>query len=207
MRLSGIVVALVLVPGVAGLLGPSPAIGAASTECCGERTEKQPAGPLTSVEDDAEEKFPDYEPKLSPDTVLDYRPEMAIGIGTLPPAELGSLPDLVRALELYAARARDNPGHWEDGQIMLGAEPTEYVPSDDELIASETGERIGQIVADTSPEDVEEALAAAGLTRDGANYDRFTFRHADVMGSGRFFFASPPEPVRVTFGLSGDKVD
>jgi hypothetical protein len=169
MRLSGLVVAVVLVAGL--------------------------ARPLSAAE---EEAFPGYEPKLTPDTVLDYRPELAIEIGALPPAELGSLPELIRALDMVAARGE--PGRWEDGRIMLGAEPTEYIPSDDELIVAEVGERIGQIVADTVPEDVEQTLAAAGITRRAADYGRFTFRHADVMGSGRFFYASPPEPVRVTLG-------
>ena len=30
-------------------------------------------------------------------------------------------------------------------------------------------------------------------------YDRFTFRHVDVMGSGRFFYASPPQRVTIDF--------
>lgn len=205
MGLSTVVLALALVvsaPGPARASPPAEAPGA-------DRTAKQTdrlgeMGPARGVAS-AEETFPDYRPKLSPDTVLDYRPEMAIEIGALPPAQLMSLPDLMQALEDSKARARENPGRWQSGDIARGADPREYRPSNDELVAAEIGERIARVVADSPPEGVEETLAAAGITREEAEYDRFSFRHADVMGSGRFFFASPPEPVRVTFGLSSSK--
>ena len=36
------------------------------------------------------------------------------------------------------------------------------------------------------------ALGAAGVTVTEVQYSRFEFRHVDVMGSGRFFYASKP---------------
>jgi hypothetical protein len=135
-----------------------------------------------------EERFPDYRPKTSADTVLDYRPQISARLEKLPEASLGNLPGLIGLLEDYRKKSRRNPGKTEEGNVILGADPQEYVPSDEELIQSEIGERIRKVVQAASPA----ALKKAKLTARQVEYGAITYRHVDVMGSGRFFYASSP---------------
>ncbi len=141
-----------------------------------------------------------YEPKSSLDMVLDYRPGLRQRLLALPAPDLAALPDLVRALRDHQGRARENPGRWEKGKVMEGAEAKEYVPSDDELLAAEAGGRIANVVTHAGPEKAAKALADAGMPGGEIIYPDFTFRHADVMGTGRFFYASAPRETRVTIG-------
>ncbi len=141
-----------------------------------------------------EEAFPDYEPKLTPDTLFDYRPMLALELQV--PASVG---ELLRAYLLASEQAREEPGEWEVGNIALGADPREYVPSDAELIAAELGDRLAALGGKPG---FGGALAAAGLGSIELHYATFLFRHVDVMGSSRFFYASPPQDMSVT--LSGE---
>jgi tetratricopeptide (TPR) repeat protein len=141
-----------------------------------------------------------YEPKSSLDMVLDYRPGLRQRILALPAPNLAALPALVRALRDHQGRARAKPGRWEKGKVMEGAEAREYVPSDDELLAAEAGARIANVVSHAGPGKAARVLADAGVPGGEIAYDDFTFRHADVMGTGRFFYASRPRPARVTIG-------
>jgi len=52
-------------------------------------------------------------------------------------------------------------------------------------------------VARAGAEEVAATLARAGIEIDVVRYEAFTFRHVDVMGSGRFFYASEPIPTEV----------
>jgi hypothetical protein len=140
--------------------------------CSQKPLEKKSPPPPT-----AEERFPDYKPKVSPDTVLDYRPQIAAELDKLPAATRKNLPKLLELLEEYKKKSQQNPGNTEEGNQILGADAQEYVPSNEELIQSEIGARIKQ-VADALKQKVE--------------YHAITFRHVDVMGSGRFFYASRP---------------
>ena len=122
--------------------------------------------------------MPGYVAKDTPDTLLDYRPALA--------GAVAALPALLRAHAVYAEAAVASPGHWRDGAVMLGADLRDYVPSDAELLAAETGERIAAMAR------------TAGIDGRALTYRRFTFRHADVMGSGRYFYASPPRTVTLS---------
>lgn len=144
-----------------------------------------------------EKPFSDYRPKLSPDTILDYRPRLAGTVDGLPDAEPENLPALIRALGTWKARAASEPGSFREGNPALGAPRREYVPSDTELIVSLLGDRIRAVVDAGPPGEVAGVLAAAGLALSGVDYRHITVTHADVMGSGRFFYASEPEAVRV----------
>lgn len=175
--LAVLMVPLLVVPGV--VLGDEPV----------------PGGLGPSIE----QAFPGYEPKTSPDTVTDYRPALDAALGKLPTVEPEHLPVLVRLLEKVKTAAREHPGEWFDGHPGLGADPREYRPSDEELIAAEVGRRIESILAALPPGEARKILAAAGMEVESLEYQKFTFRHVDVMGSGRFFYASPP--VKVTMGL------
>ena len=146
----------------------------------------------------AQEQFPDYQPKLSPDTVLDYRPVLAPKLAGLPPASLEALPFLLQALEEYRELARAHPGREVQGHPGLGADPVEYRPSDEELLAAETGARIARVAAGAARDELAEILKKAGVTAGSIEYEEFTFRHVDVMGSGRYFYASFPKTRHVT---------
>lgn len=136
-----------------------------------------------------------YEPKMSPDGMLDYRPRLGFESSALPETRLEDLPVLADALDMLTAAARARPGHWEDGNLALGADLREYVPSDEELLAAELGQRIVALLDGAEAEAVARIWAAAG--RDGykAAFTTFDFRHVDVMGSGRFFYAALSEVV------------
>ncbi len=153
--------------------------------CCGE--------PETKVH---KVHFWGYQPKSTLDLVTDYRPGIRDRLNDLP---IGS-DDLVLVAKEFltlADAAQDEPGDWYPGNVAQGAEPREYVPSDAELLAAELGEWLVQSIQRVGSAEAKGRLAAAGVVLDGITYKRFAFRHADVMGSGRYFYASAPERVRV----------
>ena len=139
----------------------------------------------------------EFRPKLSPDTLLDYRPTLAERVTALPPAQLSLLGDLVAMLEALKERAMTKPGGWRVGAVYLGANAQEYRPSDEELLAAELGDRIRRIVGTADPDDVAATLRRAGVRAALIEYNRFEYRHADVMGSGRFFYASEPKATAI----------
>ena len=154
--------------------------GCTTTEQKPVKSSSPPPPPPT-----AEERFPDYKPKTSPDTVLDYRPQIGAELDRLPAATPENLPRLLGLLKEYKQKSKENPGKTEDGNQILGADPQEYVPSDAELLQNEIGARIKQVV---------DAVAPGALKQEQrqVEYGAIAFRHVDVMGSGRFFYASRP---------------
>lgn len=150
----------------------------------------QPAGQIG-------ERFPDYEPKLTPDTIVDYRPSLAPRRSQLPPAHLEALPELLNALRQFQALAAQHPGEWREGKLPFGGEPREYFPSDEELLAFEVGERIRAVVEATPRRQVGKVLKGAGVEALWVEYPAFTIYHADVMGSGRFFHVKNLTVVRL----------
>jgi len=103
--------------------------------------------------------------------------------------------EAVTSLVLLDLEARGNPGKWIDGQIMLGANPREYLPSDEELLAAEFGDRLATYVESKDTMELIELWGGESLLPFPLKYNRFEYRHADVMGSGRFFYASKPIPM------------
>jgi hypothetical protein len=156
----------------------------------GARAEETAAAP--SARTAVEMRLLEFRPKLSPDTLLDYRPSLADRVAALPPAQISMLGDLITMLEALKERAQARPGAWRVGPVYLGANAQEYRPSDDELLAAELGDRIRRVVSVADPEDVAEAMRRAGIRATLIEYNRFEYRHADVMGSGRYFYASEP---------------
>ena len=137
-----------------------------------------------------EEMLRGYEPKTTPDTVVHYRPALAERLDALPPMKVEALPDLLRRLdELNRAVAADPTR--ADARSIGPAGPT-YDASDDQLLASELGQRIGEVLERTHPSDVVKVLDAAGYANKEVGYDLIEIAHADVMGSGRFFLAEAP---------------
>ena len=152
------------------------------------------------TEDPIKAKFPDYKPKTSPDTMWDYRPMLASTLNSLPAETLPGLPELLKALEQAKQAAAKSPGKWTQGQIQLGADPKQYEPSSAELRAAAIGDRIRRVVASADPAALAEVLKKAGVEASEIVYNRFNFRHVDVMGSGRFTYASEPIPTTIALG-------
>lgn len=147
--------------------------------------------------------FSDYQPKLSEDTVQDYRPGLAGKLALLPPVTDETFTEAVFSVRMRHLDALAKPGTWQDGNMPLGADRREYAPSDEELLAGELGARISAFVRDLSREEVLMAWKGSHIHPPTVAYDHFNFRHVDVMGSGRFFYASPPKRVVIDFGSPG----
>lgn len=169
--------------------------------------------------------FGDYEPKNTPDTVFDYLPnldrykEYEAILKDLPPLkniaesfafiieELKNLKALLVLLDEYAEKAEDNPGRYVEGNLLLGAKPNQYQPSGEELVLAEIGNRIKGITKRTPREILKEYIEKERIQRDKIEYHSFTFTHVDVMGSGRFYYASDPMKERIFFPLNDTHKD
>ena len=138
-----------------------------------------------------------YTPKMTPDTVLDYRPRIARKFKRLPPRSIKSLPELMRAFQQMKAATAKRRGRWVAGMTNLGANAREYRPTDAELLLAVVGNRIRSLVRRGSLGEITSALARTGIKAARISYHRFDFRHADVMGAGRYFYASAPRRVTV----------
>ncbi len=132
-----------------------------------------------------------YTPKDTPDTVLDYRPEVAGDINALPPA--GDAAGLARAFVEWKAKAAAAPGAYEQGAVQLGADPQEYRPSNAELVAAEAGDRLASALQGADEPTRAAITTTLGAAPEARVYRRFDYRHSDVMGSGRYFYASKPK--------------
>lgn len=139
------------------------------------------------------EMFPDYEPKTTPDEILDYRPALWEIFEGLPAASLDNLKPLVSLHTDYLKKAKNNPGSWREGNMILGAPGQEYIPSDEELILCEIDKRITIIVSGTELKTLQKYYTEHNLTGTELTIMTVEIWHADVMGSGRFFYASKPE--------------
>jgi hypothetical protein len=159
-------------------------------------TGAQSPSEIQLADDTEPQPFPGYEPKLTPDTTADFRPSLRIVIETLPEATPENLGVLLRSLVRYRAEAQAMPGVWTAGDMPLGADEQEYVPTDAELLLSEVGGRVRDVIAALPPDQATRVLTDAGFSAP-IEYPAITFRHVDVMGSGRYFYASGPTPTRI----------
>lgn len=141
--------------------------------------------------------FPDYEPKRTPDTIEDYIGHWAHAsgvdathvLGKIPEAKLKNLSRALATFEEYQGKAVENPGKMERGNPILGADPEEYIPSEPELVVSEVGQVILSIIDSVSKEELLAYMKHESIPSQEISFTQVTFRHADVMGSGRFFYA------------------
>jgi hypothetical protein len=122
-----------------------------------------------------------------PATVTDYRASIAADIAALPP--VGDAASLAASFASWHAKAAAAPGATEDGQVQLGADPQEYRPSDAELVTAEAGDRLS---AALQGGDEATKASVATIVGEARTYRRFDFRRVDVMGSGRYYYASQP---------------
>ncbi|MHA1795735.1 MAG: hypothetical protein ACTSUK_06450, partial [Promethearchaeota archaeon] len=93
--------------------------------------------------------FPDYTPKTTPDTIVDYLGEKGSRLLeelNLPSINLDNLGILVELFKKYKRLAMEHPGHFKPGNPILGGPLDEFVPSDDEHLLSEIGNAIISLV-------------------------------------------------------------
>jgi hypothetical protein len=138
-----------------------------------------------------------YTPKMTPDTVLDYRPRITHQYKHLPPRSVGALPQLLHAFEQIKSATAKLRGRWVAGMTNLGANIREYRPSDAELLLAVVGNRIRSVVRRGSLGQIASTLDQTGTKLERITYNAFEFRHADVIGEGRYFYCSGPRRVTV----------
>lgn len=142
--------------------------------------------------------FPDYQPKRTPDTILDYMPELAEEYFKIPDASLENICELIKLFHIYRKQAAKHPGKWIEGNPILGAQPEEYQPTAEELLLGEIGDRINTIAKVNAHPAIMTRLAEGRIRPTRLKYQRFTFTHMDVMGSGRFFYVENLEKAEIT---------
>ncbi len=139
------------------------------------------------------EIFPDYQPKVTPDTIQDYIRNLDSKIfkiiSEIGEPSLEKLKEILRSLKIYKIEAEKNPGDSQPGNITLGADLNQYFPSEEEIIVSELGLMIKSIIEITSKQKIEEFKKTEGISSQKIVFNEIIYRHVDVMGSGRFFYA------------------
>lgn len=141
--------------------------------------------------------FPGYAPKMTPDTAVDFMPEIRGDIDKIPAATPDNLIALLDLLIDYQKRVTEKPGGWIEGNRMLGARAREYRPTADELMAAAIGDRLQTIIAAETGGRSQDMLRKAQVSIKELEYTRFTFTHTDVMGSGRFFYVDTMEKMKL----------
>ena len=136
--------------------------------------------------------FPNYEPKITPDIIEDYLrgPSKIYDIlAEVGESSSGNLKKIVKYFKKYIKKAIKNLGGSQKGNIAVGADFNQYYPSEEELLASELGKMIEKIVNSHSREEFEKVKKQEGIKSQKIEFNEIYFRHVDVMGSGRFFYA------------------
>ena len=141
---------------------------------------------------DEKNKFLDYEPKITPDTIEDYlrSPSKVYDVlGEIGEPSIGKLNKILGSFNKYKKKAKKNVGKIEKGNAAIGADPDQYYPSDEELIVSELGKLIVQVIDSYSKQQLRTLKLRHNIPSQQIRFFEITFRHVDVMGSGRFFYA------------------
>ncbi|MHA1473025.1 MAG: hypothetical protein ACTSQW_08015 [Promethearchaeota archaeon] len=136
--------------------------------------------------------FPDYQPKITPDTIEDYlrKPNNVYKIlGEIGEPSIDNLKTIITYFLKHKNAAENNPGSTQKGNVAIGADVDQYYPSEDELLVSELGKLITQITKSYSRQQMRTLKLKHQIKSQRFNYHEITFRHMDVMGSGRFFYA------------------
>ena len=141
--------------------------------------------------------FGDYQPKTTPDNLVDYMPSLYNIVKTFPSAEPENLPKLAGLYKEYRKQAKQDKGEWIEGNMILGAKPEEYLPTQEELILGEIGERIHKIVKHPNQQLVNKVIREHKVRPKNIKYTHFEFIHYDVMGSGRFFYIESMDEIKI----------
>jgi hypothetical protein len=137
-------------------------------------------------------KFPDYQPKITPDTIEDYltQPSNVYTIlGEIGEPSINNLKTIITYFLKYKKSAEKNPKNPQKGNIALGADENQFYPSEDALLVSELGKLIKQVTESYSKLQMRTLKLKHQIKSQHLSYPEITFRHVDVMGSGRFFYA------------------
>lgn len=137
--------------------------------------------------------FAGYQPKTSPDNVLDYRPSVSDIYNAIPEAKTENIEKLIELFISYESKAESYKGEWIAGNMILGAKPKEYSPSKEELILAEIGVRLFHVLGEFDEKEIKTMFAKNGYEKRMISFKRFSFIHVDVMGSGRFFYVDSIE--------------
>ena len=145
-----------------------------------------------------EELFPDYEAKTTLDTVHDYlrNPDSFVFeiLKEIGPPSLEKLKIIIDYFIKYKIGAKNNPGGYQEGNIAIGADQDQYYPSEEELLVSELGKMIKDIIDSNSKENIAKFKKKDQINSHILKFNEIYFRHVDVMGSGRFFYAEKKKP-------------
>jgi len=136
--------------------------------------------------------FPDYEPKITPDTIEDYlrRPSKVYEIlGEIGEPHISKLNEILDLFHKYEKKAKKHVGKYEEGNVAIGADQFQYYPSEEELVVSELGKMILQLIESYSKQQLKTLKLRYKFKSQQIRFYEVSFRHVDVMGSGRFFYA------------------
>jgi len=136
--------------------------------------------------------FPDYQPKINPDTLEDYlrKPSNVYKIlEEIGEPSINNLKAIITNFVKHRNAAENNPGGTRKGNIAIGADIDQYYPSEEELLVSELGKLIIQVTESYSKQQMKTLKLKHQIKSQLFTYHEITFRHVDVMGSGRFFYA------------------
>jgi len=136
--------------------------------------------------------FPDYQPKITPDTIKDYlkQPSNVYTIlGEIGEPSISNLKTIITYFLKYKKAAENNPGGTQKGNVAIGAGEDQYYPSEDELLVSELGKLILRVTESYSKQQMKVLKLKHQIKSQRFSYHEITFRHVDTMGSGRFFYA------------------
>lgn len=149
------------------------------------------------IKDLSKDLFGGYTPKITPDRLEDFMPELYETLHAMPEAEPENLNSLIGLFIEYKTGAAENPGHWEEGNMLLGARKREYIPSKEEVLLSETGNRLRRLIGSVPKERLKRELGKKYSDLRQLEYVRFTYTHVDVMGSGRFYYIDTMTKIRI----------
>ncbi|MBY8978923.1 MAG: hypothetical protein KGD72_00900 [Candidatus Lokiarchaeota archaeon] len=136
--------------------------------------------------------FPDYQPKINPDSLEDYlkKPSEVYKIlEEIGEPNINNLKTIVTNFLKHKNAAKNNPGSAQKGNVAIGADEDQYFPSEDELLVSELGKLILRVTGSYSKQQMKILKLKHQIKSQRLSYPEITFRHVDVMGSGRFFYA------------------
>jgi len=136
--------------------------------------------------------FSDYQPKINPDSLEDYlsKPNNVYKIlEEIGEPSINNLKTIISYFIKHKNAAENNPGGTQKGNVAIGADVDQYYPSEDELLVSELGKLIVQVTESYSRQQMKTLKLKHQIKSQQFTYHEITFRHVDVMGSGRFFYA------------------
>lgn len=136
--------------------------------------------------------FPDYQPKINPDTLEDYlrKPSNVYKIlEEIGEPSINNLKAIITYFLKHKNAAENNPGGTRKGNVAIGADVDQYYPSEDDLLVSELGKLILQVTESYSKQQMKTLKLKHQIKSQQFSFHEITFRHVDVMGSGRFFYA------------------